>query len=391
MTIKKAPVVILFLINTVFCFEEFLYPVGTLIHEDQHKFCVVHQKGCHLELWFWNPTDQAAIKGLLSTFTPAGIKVVPNQKGFSFIDNDRLRIKMVDKRSPKSVDLFGPYDLTTVNWIDQHSFYFSAKERQHSNLFYATDAGDLVRLTVSNSVDYLYPQKIQNKLFFIEKQEEQYAIKTIEYPETEIEQYLEKLRVDDILDTQHASYKAILPIEQAQTITHFEHKTIAFLQMHSEKLGFFIEHPELVNKQDETMLFGYYMLFHEAGSWSTKKLFDFSIPLYFLLPMRGKIRLYESILPLLPWYDHATEQVYFVDYDIKMDGLNVFVYTITDSLITQKTNLEFYGQSYFVPRLIDGRLFCGGTVVYDYKMRHGPHIAIDPAGVQYFEFEELAI
>lgn len=380
--------------------EEFLYPVDTIVHEGIEKLCILHQKGNHLELWFWDPTDQSTVKGLLSSFTPAGLAVLPEKNAFSFIDNDRVRIKFVDKRSPKSLDLYGPYDLTTLHWIDTETFYFSAKERQHGNLFHATLGGDLFRLTLSDHNDYTYPQKIGETLFCVERSDRYgYAIIKTDYPTKELHQQLRTvLNVSDFesrfrlaLEQEGESgYKAYLDLKNAERLFCTTETSIAFLSMKDQNHGFFVEHPEVVDLGDETMKFRYMMLFFQEGAWQTTQLFEFTLPLHFILPKRGTTRLYESILPLLPSYDaHSKPQIYFLDYDHTLDGLNVFSYDLESGVITQKTTTQFFGQSYFTPRSIGNSLFCGGTVTHNFRNDKGPHINIDPSGTQYFTFLEL--
>lgn len=380
-------------------FEEFLYPVATIMHEEQEKCCVLHQKNDHLELWFWDPQNDHANKALLSAFTPAGLTVLPNKKAFSFIDHDRVRIKYVDKRSPRSIDLYGPYDLTTLFWIDNETFYFAAKERKHSNLFHATVEGDLFRLTVSNCNDYFYPQKIEDQLFFIEKSEEKgYCIAQIEYPIDELNKAQKKYRTIDLktqmteaLQETENTYKPFLNLKNMEPIISFKDgQTIAFLQMLSTDYGFFLKHPETIHCKDDLMHFSYHSLFYKEGGWQTTELFNFTLPLHLLLPQRGRIRLYESILPLLPYYDKEEQCIYFVDYTLANDSLNVFSYHFEDQSIEQKTETHLFGQNYFTPRMVSGSLFCGGTVIHDRRSPQDPGIDIDTSGTQYFSLFKLS-
>lgn len=375
--------------------EEFLYPVSSIIHNGQEKLCILHQKGTRLELWFWSPFDKSATKALLSSFTPAGVTVLPNKQGFSFIDGDRVRVKLVDKRSPKSIDLYGPYDLTTINWIDTENFYFAAKERQHSNLFHATIEGDIYRLTLSDENDYLYPQKIGNELFFIERSDEYgYSILQTLYPTEQIEEQCKsaidfEARIQSVLDPSQGSFKAFLDLDKAVRLINVTDATIAFLSMKSDTFGFYLKHPKMVDRENNSMEFEYHMLSCVDGTWQTRKLFDFVLPLHLMIPRRGRTRLYESILPLLPYYSAEDNKVYFSNYNQKMDTLNVFSYSLETDEIMQKTDSHFFSQNYFTPRIIGGSLFCGGTVINSIRNQLSPFIEIDEEGKQLFTFKEI--
>ena len=53
--------------------QEYVYPVGVLSHQ-QEKIYLLYQKSLgHVELWIWDVHTKEAQKGLLSTFTPAGL------------------------------------------------------------------------------------------------------------------------------------------------------------------------------------------------------------------------------------------------------------------------------------------------------------------------------
>lgn len=387
---------LLFCITTAFALNqtEFLYPVSEIIHEEEHKMCVLYQKNNHLELWFWNPLTGESTKGLLSSFSPSGLTVLPNKKTFSFIDNDRIRIKHVNKRSPKSIDLYGPYDLTLIHWIDDHSFYFGAKERQHNNLFHATVDGDLFRLTVSNDNDYTYPVKIENALFCIERSDEHgYRIIKTEYPLKKINNNtFDAPTLDTLLKNSENEYTQYLDLENAESIITLHKNTSAFLRMHTTEQGFFIEHPSNVNRTDEVITFSYHTFFKYDQKWKTEKLFDFTLPLHLLLPQQGKTRLYESILPFLPFHDQ--DIIYYSDLCVESNSVVVFSYDCHQKRTLQKTKPESPDSLTFPPTLFQDRLFSGGTLTddsknYSFKNSSIPSITINQSGVQYFNFVEI--
>jgi len=397
---KNYPLIsLLFFFLTVYAKNqaEFLYPISEITHEGQKKMCVLYQKNNHLELWFWNPATGESIKGLLSSFTPAGLTVLPNKEMFSFIDNDRIRLKQINKRSPKSIDLYGPYDLTTIHWIDNDSFYFGAKERQHGNLFHATTNGDLFRLTVSNDNDYTYPVKVGDDLFFIERSDENgYSIVKAKYPSKALEKNKrEDLLLSNFLEQEEKNeYVQHLDLENTERIINLNKKAPAFLYMENTQKGFFIEHPDTVQRTDETMTFSYHSFYKtDDEGWKTKKLFEFILPLYLLLPQQDKVRLYESILPFLPFHDQDT--IYYSNLSLETNSIDVFSYNCTHMNKTQKTMMHDNNDSLvFPPRIYQNRLFSGGTLDQSFltsseKSLSAPSIDIDQSGIQHFNFLEI--
>lgn len=383
-------ILLFFSISNLFTYypTEFLYPIDEIVHEDVQKMCVLYQKNNHLELWLWNPVNGEAIKGLLSSFNPSGLAVLPNKKTFSFIDNDRIRIKQINKRSPGAIDLYGPYDLTTIHWIDNHSFYFAAKERQHNNLFHANIDGDLFRLTVSNNNDYTYPSKIDDELFFIEHSAKHgYSIMKAHYPNNIIENKKNKeLTLEEVLKEENNEYIQYLDLEAAQKIIMLDDATPAFLCMKDSECGFFIQHPNSVERTDKTMNFSYHTFYKTKDEgWKVEKLFEFTLPLYLLLPQQDKVRLYESILPFLPFHDQDT--LYYSNLCLETDSINVFSYNLVSKVSTQRTMLKDQHSLIFPPRTYQNRLFSGGTNNSNFLTT--PTIDIDEFGKQCFHFLDL--
>lgn len=374
--------------------QGYLYPVDTIYHEDVLKMCVLYQKGNGLELYFWDPVTHRSVLGLLSFFQPTSLTVLPNKKAFSFIDNDRIKVKYVDKRSPKSIDLYGPYDLTTIAWIDNDSFYFSAKERRHHNLFHATVEGDLFRLTVSNTNHYLYPQKIDETLFFIEQTEQnEFAIKKIDYPSevlcNKIIRSNQPVSLEEEVQTiirnenNRDAYIPLLDIESASTILFFDKKTIsgeaiAFLRMVSATQGFFIRYADYIERNQKTLFLDYYMMYYDEG-WKSQFLFTFSVPLYCIIQHKDAIMMSESILPFLPYYNNA--MIYFTVYNEECDTLEMCKYSIEEKSIQKKFTPISSHHMFFAPRHFKTKLICGGNLLPDKK----PNITLQDDGFQYFD------
>jgi hypothetical protein len=377
----------------------YIYPVDTIYHDDVLKICMLYQKHNGLELYFWNPVTQEATLGLLSFFQPTSLTVLPNKHAFSFIDNDRIKVKEVKKRSPKSVDLYGPYDLTTIAWIDNTNFYFSAKERRHHNLFHATIEGDLFRLTVSNTHHYLYPQKIDNELFFIEHtHDNEFAIKNIKYPTELLKQRIERHNqpvsleeeVRAIIKNESSleAYTPVLNIQDATTLIFFDKKTIAgeaiaFLHMTSLTAGFFIRYNDHIDKNQKSLSLDYYMMYYDEGVWKSKFIFTFSIPLHCIIQEKNKILMSESILPFLPY--HHDSKIYFTQYDEKEEKLELYSYNYLNRIVVQESKEVGSHQMIFAPYFFNLKLICGGNILPNTK----PYINLSSDGRQYFEMLEI--
>lgn len=395
---KLITIVISGMLFLQFAFAEYLYPVKQI----GNRICVLYQKNdSHLEVWLWDPITQAATKALLSAYTPAGISVLPHNQGFSFVDNDRIRIKYFEKRSPKTIDLYGPYDITTLSWIDDENFYFSAREGNHFNLFHGTLDGDLYHLTSSKICHYLYPQKVNTKIFFLEEQENGlYTICSAPYPkELLCSSIHEKCKTDYSLKTSLSNvysfsekiYLEEMDIQRCITIDTFHiQKVIAFLYMENSECGYFIEHPAVINKKDEFIDFQYKNFFYEDNLWHIKTLFTFKLPAYFFIKQHGHNRLYESILPLLP--KHTNTHIYYSTVQEQTGAVDIFMYEKPTGLTSQVTYGSSTENHVFSPCIVNGAIYYGGSVqafTESGQLQSSPYIFIDVDEQQHFHFPML--
>jgi len=373
--------------------DEYLYPVAPMAQECEQCIYLIYQKSSsHLELWLWNPLTNAVNKGLLSTFTPAGLQLLPSEQGFSFVDNGRVRVKYFNKRSPKSIEISEPiYDITVIKWLDDTTFYLSAKERERFGIFQVHISGYVERILASTSADFKYPNKVNDTLFYIEQSVEslaQYCIKKTPYPNVPFKEHNNfnsdedfDQRVADIMSKNiHGDHRTqIANDEKTQLLINFGDAPIIFLNMCSEDEGYCVEHPAHIDKQDKTIMFTYHRFWHDNDGWHTRKLFCFDIPTYLLLPTTDA-RLHESILPLLP--RKIGEKIYFVDscyfWSQKASlNLNVFCYDLTLDKVTQKTFNSVDNFHFFVPFPSKDTLFCGGTVFFDDQTEATAHVWIN--------------
>lgn len=393
---------LVFLATLTYCapaysYAEFLYPVGTVLFEDTERIAILYQQGAHLELWLWDPLTKTAFKGL-SHYTPAGLTVLPSGTQFSFIDHERVRIKVLSKKSPKALDMYPLYDFGLLYWIDDENCYCSARERHHYNLFHITTDGNLYRLTRSNTYNYTYPQKVGPDLFYIKRNEEgTYTIERVTYPTTQISTCqakmhdleggftLEKIEFANEETPRSCLCEAIPEI----LLSCSEHdKALTFLHMKSADEGFFLKHIDhpFIERFEKIMNFECWHLVKKEEEWCSKKLFTFAIPLHFLY---GENRLYESILRLVPLY---AEDIFYVSANNE-GSLHVYRYSTLNASITclaQAPHQMTHEQYLFTPYFYKGMGLCGGMVKNkENSLAVGPTIEEAEHGEQIFMFPSV--
>jgi hypothetical protein len=283
---------------------EYVYPVGTFIdYEGETCVLSLYQKTPdHTELWQSNMgTHEPFVthevnRALLSTFTPVGVAMLPDNAGFSFFDNGRLRIKNFLKRSPKAIDIYEPiYDIGPLQWVTTDVCIFHAKEREEFSLYQlcASD-GSVTKIVSREAFDCFYPSQVGDALFFIEH-------------------------------TSTGDYSIICRSQGRQYCLVTHDRPLACLSMVDKHEGIVIEHQVDVNRQKDTVLACACYQVTCADSFdsaSLVKLFSFTLPLSLLLDS-SKARLCESLYPLLP--RKIGQAIYFVS--CVDDILRPFCYT----------------------------------------------------------------
>lgn len=312
---------------------QYTYPVATL--NNGETILYIHQHNpTHIELYSFNIRTQQTEQMLWSVFNPAGLQLLPCNAGFSFIDNGRLRIKLFDRRSPKSIDFDEPlYNINSLHWIDDHTCYCSAQHNDNFALYELHDDGAIQCLVAQEGKDYMYPQKINVQLFYIER------------------------------DNLHNNYQIMSCLYQSpqisQSIINFDNTPIIFLNMISAQEGFVLEYPKSIDNNGPTIQFLYHHIFKEKDCWSKRLLFSFLVPTNLLL--EGEKRLYESIVPLLPRV--IKRRVYFVDCSQNNDGyLEPYFYDLAAQNLQRITMISKGGHC-FVPMGCGQRLCYGGTLL----------------------------
>ena len=359
--------------------EEYIYPVAKF---DGDELCIIYQTQYnHIELWMWDMQTNQTRKALLSHFTPAGIQVLPGKKAFSFICDDFIRIKHSDKRSPKRLDLYaGLYDFSLIHWTDQENCYLSAKIGENYGIYHVTTDSDVFPL-VHKEHDCMYPQKIGNRLYYVERKDDNYRflkeercrIVSVDYPSVQTEK-------KEILNNEE-SYKKYVDMlwqtedeygniwkkakgENPKTIIDWTNKTISFLNMISNSEGYFLETPKIINRHDELIEFSYHQIKKDKNdTWTSLPLFEFFIPAQYLMP-NSTARLYESILPFMPKY--TKKGILFMDNNKNSaSSVDIFFYNFSTSSVEQKT----YGMknpsdehAFFSPIIVGNKIFYGGQI-----------------------------
>lgn len=325
-------VVFLFYMHTMIS-SEYIYPVASL---DEDNILYIHQTSPRsIQLFEWNTITNHTEQILWSLFNPVGIQLLPDNSGFSFIDNGRLRIKAFQKRSPKTIDFDEPiFNINALHWIDEHTCYCSAYYNNHFSLFELHDDGRVKYLTMGNDNDCMYPQKIDSHLFYIERNRSNtcanYRIMQTEYN-----------------------------TPQNNVIIDFQDKPIIFLNMISEKEGFVIEHAKTIESESKTGLFLYYQLIKMGDTWEKERLFTFEVPTALFL-YDNEQRLFESILPLLPRI--IDNKIYFTDCSHNDGNLEPYYYDLSKNQTHKLFIANQPEQGHlFVPMLCGTKLCCGGT------------------------------
>jgi len=306
---------------------EYIYPINI----DQDNVTLLHQKSCNTtEILEWNIKTHRTTPLLWSIFNPTYCTILPDKSGFSFIDNGRLRIKYFNKRSPKSLDFDIPFlYINALQWIDENSCYCSAYLGSNFAILKLFIDGTVEIVSADKKNDYLYPCYCDENIFFIERKKD--AVNNI---------------IDCTILCKNMHMSIVTPI------LLFSNSLLVSLRMKSATEGFVLEYK---NINDATYTFIYHVFYYDTTIWQTKKLFDFTIPQH-LLKNDSSERIYESLLPFVPY--HAHNRIYFVSSDAN-DTMNIFYYdTITQRTAIIDTIAD--KKCFFVPRVYNNVLLIGG-------------------------------
>ena len=234
-------------------------------------------------------------------------------------------------------------------WIDDENFYFVGKHAGYFSIFLCNIADhQCVISSLSNlhtTQDFLYPQKINDSLFCVTKQESgHYFICRFDWNPKVYQQGLQTTPEQNEL-------KAVLCTKK---------NPICFLTMLNDKKGFFLEFL-LQESTGNVLRFSCCKLeSFDDLTWDIDKLFDFQLPKNLFMGAESE-RIYESIYPFLPI--HAENFIYFTNLDLESGACRIMRYDQNLKLV-EKITPNFARSSistshFFAPCIMDASICCG--------------------------------
>ncbi len=338
---KKLLYLFLLLSNNIFYCNIYIYPVACF-DNGQNILFVQQEQTNNIKLMLRNRKLNSWDNCLWSIHNPTRVQLLPDETGFSFIDNGRVRIKYFDKRSAKTIDFDTYfYDLSQVHWAHSRECYFSAKA--HSGLysiFNSSTDGKTGCLVSHKTSDCMYPQKVGTDLFFIQK---------------------DKDKTYHVIQTSYSTDKN----RKYRRVVTFNNESIAFLHMRSQTEGFVVSY-DGKNINTDVITFTYHRLYKTYGFWRDQALFSFNVPSYLLFSRENQ--LCDSLLPLLPRIVNK-KRIYFVDAHKTGETcfLKLFSYDLHTNSIKELVKInESAHKNYkhlFVPIVLEKVIFLGGEVL----------------------------
>jgi len=316
---------------------QYIYPVAE-INDD--SLLVMRQRSLYdIELLQWSKSNKEAHKVLWSIYMPSSVVLLPGKQAFSFIDQGRIRIKYFNKRSPKTINIYEPITtFDSIQWIDDETFYFTAQDPHFHNVFvceFHKNVASISRLTFQEESDFLYPQKVDDSLFAIKRDNnEQFTIVELLWQERAFENYKE------------VSEETIIKND----------KCCCFLQMTDKENGHFISYSPFKDEVNSTYTFYCNELTKKGSEWNQEELFSFEVHEKFITG-KGSSRLYESIKPLLPRYEKCG--IFFSHFNSDLQSCSLKKYNKATKLISTVPSPRRRFVSLFTPLFSNGEAFCG--------------------------------
>ncbi len=343
----------IFFLSTIVIPGEFTYPVGIIHQGANTTLLYLHQYSNRMTtLDAYDMHNHVVTPLLPQVFNPKEVTVLPDESGFSFIDNGRLRIKHFNKRWPHSCEFELPVcTIQWVTWIDKIHFLFNAQQQGRFGIYLGTIHDCCIPLYWKADIDCLFPTLLGNSLFFITQDSQQhYSIASASIPSQ-----------DAVHEALYSLDQLNRPLIRQCTTIFTSDKCIAFLTMINTECGFFIVYPRTT--QGSKAQFKCIILRKINNDWHEKHLFSFSIPLAYL-NKNDEDYLVESLMPIMPQYDN--NGILFLDANVK-NKLCLFRYAIDDASINSimpqiigRNKLDIQSDmSYLRPLRVDEDIFCG--------------------------------
>jgi len=323
--------IILFSFSLSLKTTEYLYPITTI--EDETVFYIYQKNLADLELWRFFLNDQHQEKCLDWRYIPAGLKILSDKSGFSFIDAGRLRIKNFLKRACRTIEFHQPvFGVSEINWVSKDDCYFSARQKTHFAIFKAdVNHNQLTMIQSKKDLDCLSPRILEQQLFYIER---------------------------NAFDRSSFICRKLLSDKQDLQIVDCGYQQVIYLEMLSPELGWYIEHMPYINDDSDFITFVCHKieLISVTKNWSSQKIFKFNVLKKYLI---GDDRLYESYIPFLPRTKKTS--LYFTNIQRNESQeyySSINSYDLTDgkfkTIITSEPSLIL-----FAPILVSQELFYG--------------------------------
>ena len=397
---------------------EYMYPVAVRKRPIDDSLVgslvlAINQKSpTHLELWEWDSATKKIDIILLSRFTPAGLSLLPTEKGYSFIDNGIIRIKDFIKRSPATIELSEPlYDFVQLSWINDFVAYTSAKLCSHYGIFCIDREGTVSTIVWDGIHDYQYPQLIDENLFYVRRMQS-----GADYSYTLFKKSCQKIESFDRystcnkrfdFDSKPQEFAQISPTKKDIVLPTNDivldqiNRPIVFLKMVNLVEGYYISHDSQIESKSLFLNMNYYKISNmgiKEDKWQQELLFSFELPTDLIL-YNSEDRLYESLLPFLP--RHIGSNIYFSS-TVRMEdsyAVSIFAYQESDKLVRpvklssngldNLNNLDLNSREamyHFAPTVIEtatgSQVIVGGSV----DDQGGVRIWIDDSGLLRAEF-----
>jgi hypothetical protein len=340
----------------VFACGQIIYPIAS---DGQKIYTIYYKNNERKEIWAFDFQKKEACKSLFSCNAPSAVKLLPNLAGFSFIQENQLKVKYFHKRSPKTVDFnLSLNDLHSVEWLDFCQCFFSAR-RLHKNLIMIGEINQAEIHVIMEDCfgDALFPQKIDENLYYVRKVNDRYSIIKTKFLNpfvSEDEQTVDFLPDDDDLLLLDAGSSKILGFK-----------------MIDQNCGYVVILNSVLTS--EFIKFSYYKICYNsnraipdpilAKNWHKKHLFDFVLNKNILA---GDANYWDQIVEIF-WPEHclvldydtniATENIFYTS--IANDGtMNIYKYNLSSCQVSQLTNASM-NEHALRPILVGNKIYYG--------------------------------
>ena len=337
--------------------EQIVYPIAFA----GDKIYTIYQKeNNQKEIWTLDLKQNQATQCLFSNYAPSAVKLLPNNSGFSFIQDGQLRVKYFHKRSPKTIAFnLSLKDFHLVEWLDVRQCYFSAR-RLHKNLIMIGEINHAeVHVIMEDSYgDAFYPQKVDDNLYYVRKVNGRNSvIKT---------KFLNPFVSEDeqvVLD--------FLPDDDDMLLLDAGSYKIAGFKMVDQNCGYFV----VLNSAptDEFIKFSYHKICYNqnraipdpvlAKNWHKKHLFDFVLKKNILIDKSNQL---EQIVEIF-WPEHClalhnesniiSENIFFTS-TASNGTMNIFKYDHLTGQVIQITDAS-KDEHALRPILVGNKIYYG--------------------------------